>query len=77
VMLGSVDAGLVYASDTVAAGDRVEAVPLARSVGTEYPVAVVEGTDEPGLAREFVDLVRSAAGAQVLGRAGLRPAGAR
>ena len=77
VMLGSVDAGLVYASDVVAAGDRVEAVPLAGTVGTDYPVAVVEGTDEPDLARRFVELLLSDEGAGVLAEAGLRPRAAR
>jgi molybdate transport system substrate-binding protein len=72
VMLGEADAGLVYASDVVAAGDRVREVALPEGVrpGTEYPAAVTAGSTNPELAREFLDLLLSERGRQVLAEAG-------
>ncbi|HEY0772446.1 MAG TPA: extracellular solute-binding protein, partial [Nocardioidaceae bacterium] len=71
VLLGEADAGLVYASDVVAAGDKVREIPLGDAgPGTEYPAAVVADTANPDLAREFVDLLVSAEGQQVLADAG-------
>ncbi|HEU4512578.1 MAG TPA: molybdate ABC transporter substrate-binding protein [Nocardioidaceae bacterium] len=72
VMLGEADAGLVYASDVVAAGDRVLEVPLPDDArpATEYPAAVVDGSADPDLAREFVDLLLSDEGQQVLAETG-------
>lgn len=72
VMLGEADAGLVYASDVVAAGDQVRDVPLPSGAapGTDYPVAVTTASREPALAREFVDLLLSAQGRRVLRGAG-------
>jgi molybdate transport system substrate-binding protein len=77
VMLGEADAGLVYASDVVAAGDRVREVPLPAEarLRTAYPVAVTAASEHPGLAREFVTLLRSDNGRRVLRRAGLQPVG--
>jgi molybdate transport system substrate-binding protein len=77
VVLGEADAGLVYASDVVAAGDRVREVPVAGMPGTDYPAAVVAGSADPALARAFVDLVRSEQGRQVLDDAGFGRPGAR
>ena len=76
VMLDEADAGLVYASDVVAAGDRVEQVPLpsGTDTATSYPMAVVSGSDAPDLAQEWVDLVLSREGQQVLSGAGLTAA---
>jgi molybdate transport system substrate-binding protein len=78
VMLGEADAGLVYASDVVAAGDRVReiALPAASRPTTEYPVAVTADSARPRLARAFVDLVRSTEGQRVLARSGFRARGA-
>jgi molybdate transport system substrate-binding protein len=39
----------------------------------EYPAAVVEHAREPGLAREFVDLLLSPAGQETLARFGFQP----
>lgn len=75
VMLGEADAGLVYASDVVAAGDRVLAVPSPElaDAATDYPVAVTADSGQPDLAQEFVDLLRSDEGRQVLDAAGFAP----
>lgn len=72
VALGEADAGIVYASDIVAAGDRVDgiAVAEARRVTATYPIAVVAGAPNPDGARLFVDAVRSDAGQASLSRYG-------
>jgi molybdate transport system substrate-binding protein len=76
VTLGEADAGLAYASDVVAAGDRVAAVPLGPGLADDpalqavYPMAVAVGARRRGLARAFVDHVASPTGRRVLGAAG-------
>ncbi len=72
VTLDEADAGLVYASDAVAAGDRVTTVriPVAEDAVTRYPVAALAEADDPDLADDWVDLVLSAQGQQVLRDAG-------
>lgn len=74
VELGEVDAALVYASDVASAGDAVEgiAVPEAEDAVTDYPLCVLAGAPNPGAARAFVDLVRSATGRAALAAAGFR-----
>ncbi len=75
VVLGEADAGLVYTSDAVAAGDRVRAVPVPADEGavTAYPIAVTAGAAEPDLARDWVDLVLSGEGRRALADAGFGP----
>jgi molybdate transport system substrate-binding protein len=76
VMTGKADAGLVYATDAVSAGSRVNAYPIPNSGSelSQYEIAVTRQTGAPGLAQEWVDLVRSAHGQQVLTDAGFGPA---
>ncbi len=66
------DAGLVYASDAVAAGDQVERfdVPGAGDAPTTYPIARLEQAGDADLAQEFVDLVLSSEGQKVMADAG-------
>lgn len=66
------DAGLVYATDAVAAGDEVESfeIPHARDEVTSYPIATLTQSEDDALAQEFVELVTSARGRQVLEDAG-------
>jgi molybdate transport system substrate-binding protein len=75
VALGEADAGLVYASDVVTAGDRVRRRPLPSDLtaATSYPIAVVTDAAHPDLAAEWVDLVLSDEGQQVLQEAGFTP----
>lgn len=72
VELGEVDAGLVYATDVLAAGDRVRGVEIAedQNASTTYPVATLTDARHPRTARQFVDLVLSETGARVLADAG-------
>jgi molybdate transport system substrate-binding protein len=75
VALGEADAGIVYATDVTAGGDRVEGVdiPAGQNVTATYPIATVKASRAQDAAQAFVDLVRSAEGRQVLQRHGFLP----
>jgi len=75
VTLGEADAAIVYRTDAAAAGRDIEVMPIPVELNAiaEYPVAVVEHAREPGLAREFVDLLLSPAGQETLARFGFQP----
>ena len=68
VALGEADAGVVYRTDVLAAGDRVEAVPLAagREVAPRYLAAHLRDAPRPDAAGAFVDFLLSPAGREVL-----------
>jgi molybdate transport system substrate-binding protein len=68
VSLGEADAGIVYATDVKAAGDRAEgvAIPDDLNVTAEYPIALIKGGTNPQVAKAFLDLALSAGGRQVL-----------
>lgn len=72
VTSGEADAGLVYATDAVAAGAAVQTfeVPGAAEAVTSYPLAPLDQSEEADLAQEFVDLVLAEAGQQILRDAG-------
>ena len=72
VVSGEADAGLVYATDAVAAGDAVTTVeiPGAEQHPATYAVAPLEQSQAAELARAWVDLVTSAAGRRALRDAG-------
>lgn len=75
VTSGQADAGLVYVTDVVGAGDEVEGVdfPEAASVVNRYPIVPVVDAEEPDLAQDFVDLVTGDQGREVLHEAGFGP----
>ncbi len=75
VTLDEADAGLVYATDAMAAGDEVATVeiPAAQDAVTRYPLAALAGADDPDLAADWVELVLSEEGLQVLRDAGFGP----
>ncbi|PYG01017.1 molybdate transport system substrate-binding protein [Georgenia satyanarayanai] len=72
VTSGEADAGLVYRTDAAAAGNAVEAVPVARAgeVLNRYPVAVTADAADPELAAAWVDLLLGREAQQVLDEAG-------
>jgi molybdate transport system substrate-binding protein len=72
VLLGEVDAGLVYRTDVLTAGDQVAAWAFreAEAARNRYPVAVLDEAPNPDAARAFVDLLLSDEGRQVLAEAG-------
>ena len=75
VRLGEVDAGVVYRTDVRAAGDAVTGIeiPAGRNAATSYPIAPLTGAPNPAGARAFVEYVLSAAGRDVLTKAGFTP----
>jgi molybdate transport system substrate-binding protein len=72
VQLGEVDAGVVYVTDVIAAGDKVRGVriPADLNASTTYPIAALTKAPNPSLAKAFVDHVLSAEGQRVLAEAG-------
>lgn len=72
VSSGEADAGLVYASDGVAAGGAVEATPIKGS--EEFPavyyIAPLAQSADSELATDWIDLVNSDSGRQALDDAG-------
>ena len=73
VVSGEADAGLVYASDATTAGGGVEAIEIPEAVAlhNEYPIAVTASAGKQAdTAQEFIDLVLSDQGRQVLTMAG-------
>jgi molybdate transport system substrate-binding protein len=72
VTSGEADAGLVYVTDVITAGDDVQGIefPEADSVVNDYPIATVADSDNPDLAQAFVDHVLSDEGRRVLADAG-------
>jgi molybdate transport system substrate-binding protein len=72
VTTGEADAGIVYVTDAIGAGDKVAAVAFPEAAGAvnTYPIAALKGSKNPELARKFVDLVTGEAGQKVLNAAG-------
>jgi molybdate transport system substrate-binding protein len=75
VTLGEADAGVVYRSDALLGHDavRVVEIPAAFNVVAEYPIAELAAAPHAQLARKFVALVTSPAGAEALREAGFVP----
>lgn len=69
---GEADAGLVYATDAKAAGDKVEVVEIARAneVVNSYPIALTVSTKNKEAAQKFIDAVLSEKGQAVLKKYG-------
>lgn len=72
VEAGELDAGLVYVTDVVSAGDAVEGIDLPDEVDVlvSYPIGPVTSTGNPDVARAFVDFVLGDQGRAVLGDSG-------
>lgn len=67
VQLGEADAGIVYASDAVAAPELpVIEIPSKWNVLAEYPIAALKNAPQPKLADEFVAYVLSTDGQGIL-----------
>ncbi len=66
VTSGQADAGLVYVTDAIRAGDDITIIPLdeTRTVVNTYPIAAADAGDE--LAQEFVDFVMAESSQQQL-----------
>ncbi len=72
VIAGEADAGLVYASDAVAAGDAVTAIPIdgAEDELTSYYIAALEQAGDGELAQDWIELVTGEEGRAALEDAG-------
>lgn len=72
VLTGQTDAGVVYITDVIGAGDKVTSVSFPESANAVnvYPIAVLKQSKNPELASKFVDLVTSEAGQKILNAAG-------
>ncbi|MFM8382583.1 MAG: molybdate ABC transporter substrate-binding protein [Actinomycetota bacterium] len=68
VMLGEADAGIVYVTDVLGAGNDVEGVEISADINVlaEYPVAVTADADDSAVARAFIDFLLSAEGRSIL-----------
>jgi molybdate transport system substrate-binding protein len=69
---GEADAGIVYTTDAVAAGDQVTSLPIPGSdtQTTPYPIVALKQSDHADLAQDFIDLVMGSTGQQILQNAG-------
>ncbi len=76
VTLGEADAGIVYRTDVLAAGEDVDgvAIPADVNVVADYPIALVADGPDLGGGQAFIDFVRSAAGQDILADFGFGPA---
>lgn len=72
VQAGEADAGLVYKTDVKAAGDTVKGIdfPESGKAINNNSIVALKGGQQAALGQEFVDLVLSADGQQVLADAG-------
>jgi molybdate transport system substrate-binding protein len=68
VQMGEADAGIVYATDVVAAGHKVKAIDIRTSNQNlnSYPIAALKDARKPVLAEAWVRLLLSAKGRKVL-----------
>lgn len=72
VSSGEADAGLVYVTDVIAAGDAVEGIAFDESAAaiTTYPIAALAPADASAVASAFVAFITGDAGTAVLASAG-------
>lgn len=76
VLAGEADAGLVFQTDAIAAGEAVLAVDFPESsvAITQNAIVALTGGSQAELGQQFVDLVLSEEGQSVLAAAGFGPA---
>jgi molybdate transport system substrate-binding protein len=74
VELGEVDAALVYHSDILGAGGKVQGVVFSTAsvAVNSYPIDVLKGAPNPSLAQAFVAFILSAPSEQYLLKAGFQ-----
>ncbi len=76
VTAGEADAGIVYATDVLAAGDKAEGVDIPADVNViaEYPIVATKASANPDAAAAFIEFVASEPGQKILDSYGfLRP----
>jgi molybdate transport system substrate-binding protein len=74
--LGEADAGFIYTSDARTAGDRLKTfqLPATAQATATYPIGIVTGSKNAKAAQQWIDLVMSPQGQQVLVGDGFGPA---
>jgi molybdate transport system substrate-binding protein len=72
VTSGQADAGVVYVTDAIGAGDKVTAVAFPESAGAVniYPIALLKSSEKSDLAKKFIDAVNAESGQKILSTAG-------
>lgn len=72
VTAGEADAGIVYATDVLAAGDKAEGVDIPADINViaEYPIVATKASANPQAAAAFIELVVSEQGQKILGSHG-------
>jgi molybdate transport system substrate-binding protein len=76
IQLDEADVGMVYISDVIpSVADDVATLPIPAeyNVVADYPIAVVADSNQPDLAQQFINFVRSAEGQAILTAHGLQP----
>jgi molybdate transport system substrate-binding protein len=74
VQLGEADAGIVYASDSIAAPDlKTIEIPANYNVIAKYPIAVLNNAPQSGLATDFITYILSSDGQAILKKWGFIP----
>jgi molybdate transport system substrate-binding protein len=68
VELGEADAGFVYVTDALSAGDKVKHIqlPAAAQATATYPIGIVSASNQTKAAQEWIDLVTGPDGQKVL-----------
>lgn len=74
--LGEADAGFIYTSDARTAGDKLKTfqLPATAQATATYPIGIVTGSKNAKAAQQWIDLVMSPQGQQVLVGDGFGPA---
>jgi molybdate transport system substrate-binding protein len=72
VTTGQADAGLVYVTDAINAGNKVTTVNFPEAAGAVnvYPIGVLKKAPQPSFAQKFVALVTSDTGRKILAQFG-------
>jgi molybdate transport system substrate-binding protein len=74
ITTGQADAGLVYVTDAMSAGDKVATVkfPEAASAINVYPIAMLKKAPLPTMAQKFIAMVTGPAGQEILAQLGFQ-----
>ncbi|AEB08924.1 molybdate ABC transporter substrate-binding protein [Desulfobacca acetoxidans] len=76
VSRGEVDAGLVYQTDALTRPKEVQVITLAPPASHKpvvYPLALIKGAADTAAAKEFISLILSAEGQDILKKYGFKP----